>query len=101
MHGKVEIGGTSQSMIPFEAQRKPTEYGKIIKWREGEILGLGSSSIVYSAINTKDNSMIAVKKFKIVSDVTGIDQNKLKIVKVSRINLPIELIVNRFVNYIE
>jgi len=79
------IGGTSQSMIPFEAQRKPTEYGKIMKWREGEILGLGSSSIVYSAINTKDNSMIAVKKFKIVSDVTGIDQNKLKIVKVSRI----------------
>ena len=64
------VGGAS-SMIPFAP--KPHEYGKIIKWREGEILGLGSSSIVYSAINTNNNSMIAVKKFKIVSDVTGID----------------------------
>lgn len=67
------VGGAS-SMIPFAPKPKDAkEYGKIIKWREGEILGLGSSSIVYSAINTNNNSMIAVKKFKIVSDVTGID----------------------------
>ena len=77
------MGGGSKSLIQIELNKKPIEHGNIIKWREGDILGLGSSSIVYSAINTKDNSMIAVKKFKVVSDVTGIDQNKLKIVKVS------------------
>ena len=60
---------------------RPAEYGKIIRWREGEILGCGSSAIVYSAINLKDNSIIAVKKFKIVSDVSGVDQDKLKVVK--------------------
>jgi hypothetical protein len=29
------------------------------------------------------NKTFAVKKFKVVSDITGIDQNKLKIIKVS------------------
>jgi hypothetical protein len=62
---------------------EPVEYGKIIRWRQGEIIGLGSSSIVYSAIRVDNNTLIAVKKFKVVSDVTGIDQNKLKIIKVS------------------
>ena len=64
---------------------EPIEYGKIIRWRQGEIIGLGSSSIVYSAIRVDNNTLLAVKKFKVVSDVTGIDQNKLKIIKVSRI----------------
>lgn len=61
----------------------PIEYGNIIKWRQGEIVGLGSSSIVYSAIRVDKNTLLAVKKFKVVSDITGIDQNKLKIIKVS------------------
>jgi len=56
----------------------------IIKWRQGEIIGMGSSSIVYSAIRVDNNTLIAVKKFKVVSDITGIDQNKLKIIKVSK-----------------
>lgn len=63
---------------------EPVEYGKIIRWRQGEIIGLGSSSIVYSAIRVDNNTLLAVKKFKVVSDVTGIDQNKLKIIKVSK-----------------
>lgn len=45
---------------------------------------MGSSSIVYSAIRVDNNTLIAVKKFKVVSDITGIDQNKLKIIKVSK-----------------
>ena len=53
---------------------EPIEYGKIIRWRQGEIIGLGSSSIVYSAIRVDNNTLLAVKKFKVVSDVTGIDQ---------------------------
>jgi hypothetical protein len=59
------------------------EYGKILRWRQGEIIGLGSSSIVYTAIRVDNNTLLAVKKFKVVSDVSGIDQNKLKTIKVS------------------
>ena len=61
----------------------PIEFGLIIKWRQGEIIGLGSSSIVYSAIRTDNNTFMAVKKFKVVSNITGIDNVKLKIIKVS------------------
>ena len=61
----------------------PVEYGQIIKWRQGDIIGLGSSSVVYSAIRVDNNTLLAVKKFKIVSDISGIDQKKLKIIKVS------------------
>ena len=32
---------------------------------------------MYSAIRVDNNTMLAVKKFKVVSDITGIDQNKL------------------------
>lgn len=61
----------------------PIEYGKLIQWRQGEIIGLGSSSVVYSAIRVDNNEIFAVKKFKVVSDVTGVDQEKLKTIKVS------------------
>ena len=64
-------------------RQEPVEYGQIIKWRQGEIVGLGSSSVVYQAIRVDTNKTFAVKKFKVVSDITGIDQNKLKIIKVS------------------
>ena len=63
------------------------EQGKIIKWRQGEIVGLGSSSVVYSAIRVDANTLLAVKKFKVVSDITGVDQSKLKIIKVSNLNV--------------
>ena len=66
--------------------KTPVEQGKIIQWREGDIIGLGSSSVVYSAIKVDSNTILAVKKFKVVSDVTGIDQEKLKIIKVSVFN---------------
>lgn len=39
--------------------------------------------MVYQAIRVDTNKTFAVKKFKVVSDITGIDQNKLKIIKVS------------------
>jgi hypothetical protein len=39
--------------------------------------------VVYQAIRVDTNKTFAVKKFKVVSDITGIDQNKLKIIKVS------------------
>jgi hypothetical protein len=68
----------------LQQQIEPIEYGMIIKWRQGEIIGMGSSSIVYSAIRVDNNTLLAVKKFKVVSDITGIDQNKLKIIKVSK-----------------
>ena len=68
------------------ANETPVEYGKLIKWRQGEIIGLGSSSVVYSAIRVDNNEIFAVKKFKVVSDVTGVDQEKLKTIKVSSIN---------------
>ena len=67
----------------LKKHQEPAEYGIIIKWRQGEIVGLGSSSVVYSAIRVDSNKAFAVKKFKVVSDITGIDQNKLKIIKVS------------------
>jgi hypothetical protein len=38
---------------------------------------------VYQAIRVDTAKTFAVKKFKVVSDITGIDQNKLKIIKVS------------------
>lgn len=66
---------------------EPVEYGKLIKWRKGEIIGLGSSSIVYQAINIDNNKIFAVKQFKVVSDITGVDQAKLKTIKVSSLNL--------------
>ena len=66
--------------------KMPVDQGKIIKWREGDIIGLGSSSVVYSAIRVDSNTILAVKKFKVVSDVTGVDQAKLKIIKVSKTN---------------
>lgn len=65
----------------------PQEQGFIIKWREGDIIGLGSSSVVYSAIRVDNNTIMAVKKFKVVSDITGVDQAKLKTIKVSLIAL--------------
>jgi len=65
----------------MQQQTEPVEYGQIIRWRQGEIIGLGSSSIVYSAIRVDNNTLLAVKKFKVVSDVSGIDQPKLKIIK--------------------
>jgi len=52
---------------------EPVEYGKLIRWRKGEIIGLGSSSIVYQAINIDNNRIFAVKQFKVVSDITGVD----------------------------
>lgn len=61
--------------------QEPVEYGEIFKWRQGEIVGLGSSSVVYSAIRVDTNKTFAVKKFKVVSDITGVDQTKLKIIK--------------------
>lgn len=68
----------------MKKHQEPAEYGLIIKWRQGEIVGLGSSSVVYSAIRVDSNKAFAVKKFKVVSDITGIDQSKLKIIKVSK-----------------
>lgn len=53
--------------------QEPVEYGEIFKWRQGEIVGLGSSSVVYSAIRVDTNKTFAVKKFKVVSDITGVD----------------------------
>jgi hypothetical protein len=73
----------------MQHQTEPVEYGQIIRWRQGEIIGLGSSSIVYSAIRVDNNTLLAVKKFKVVSDVSGIDQPKLKIIKVSKTRWPI------------
>ena len=80
--------GKGGAVMPLPNQavatyKTPVEQGKIIQWREGDIIGLGSSSVVYSAIKVDSNTILAVKKFKVVSDVTGIDQDKLKIIKVS------------------
>ena len=61
---------TQKGITPM---KEPVEYGNIIRWRQGEIIGLGSSSIVYSAIRVDQNTLLAVKKFKVVSDITGID----------------------------
>ena len=74
--------GTQKGIVPM---KEPVEYGNIIRWRQGEIIGLGSSSIVYSAIRVDQNTLLAVKKFKVVSDITGIDQKKLKLIKVSKL----------------
>ena len=57
------------------------EYGNIIRWKEGEIIGLGRSSVVCSATNIKDNTQLAVKKIKIISNITGLDHKMLKLVK--------------------
>ena len=43
--------------------------------------------MVYQAIRVDTNKTFAVKKFKVVSDITGIDQNKLKIIKVSTFSI--------------
>jgi hypothetical protein len=59
------------------------EMGKIFRWRQGDIIGLGSSSVVYSAVRIDTNQQLAVKKFKVVHDVTGVDQAKLQTIKVS------------------
>ena len=76
-----EMGTAVNMMGALAKPSQPAEFGQIIRWREGEILGIGSSAVVYSAINLKNNSIIAVKKFKIVSDVSGVDPTKLKLVK--------------------
>lgn len=56
-----------------KGQFNEPEQGKIFKWRQGDIIGLGSSSVVYLAIRTDINQILAVKKFRVVSDITGVD----------------------------
>jgi len=74
-------------MLPEDLKpSEPVEQGKIIKWIEKEVIGMGSSSVVYSAVRTDTHAVLAVKKFKVVSDITGIDHEKLKTIKVSPIS---------------
>jgi len=47
---------------------------------------------VYQAIRVDTAKTFAVKKFKVVSDITGIDQNKLKIIKVSVIYIHLSVV---------
>lgn len=57
--------------------------GNLIKWKEGQKIGAGTSGEVYTAINIKTWSMFAVKKLQVVSMNSGIDKDALIRLKVS------------------
>lgn len=70
----------------------------MVRWRGNEIIGMGSSSIVYSAVRVDTQEMIAVKKFRVVSDISGVDHKKLRTIK-NEIDIYKQLKHPHIVNY--
>ena len=62
-------------------------YGNLIKWKEGNKIGSGSSGVVHMAQNIKTCSIFAVKKLQFISATSGIDKEAIFKQKVSSCGL--------------
>ena len=61
---------------------KSQVFGNIIKWKEGQRLGSGTSGEVVTAINVKTWNIFAVKKLQLVLLNMGIDKELITRLKV-------------------